>query len=121
MSKPTTTTAARKVAPATATHLVASTSAPSGRFRRSDLQFGREKRFWPLDELRATWGASFEAKLDAVLKEPLVVAKLCSAEEAAEEARPARDPAELEVSNAQLAARVAELEGRLAVLEAPKG
>jgi hypothetical protein len=118
--KPTTATTATRRAP-TATHLVASTSAPSGKFRRSDLQFTREKQSWSLEELRALWGGSFDAKLEAVIKEPLVVAKLCTAEDAAAESKPARREAELEATNAQLLEHIRALETRLAVLEAPKG
>lgn len=114
------TTAARRAAPS-ATHLVASTSAPNGKFRRSDLHFTREKQSWTLDELRELWGGAFDAKLEAVIKEPLVVAKLCTADEAAAESKPARREAELEATNAQLLEHIRALEVRLAVLEAPKG
>jgi hypothetical protein len=102
------------------THLIGASRTP--RFRRSGLQFTAEKQAWALADLRTEWGATFDEKLKAVLSEPNIVAKLGTAAEATAEAKPATPrEVQLESENAALTARVAALEARLNVLEAPKG
>jgi len=109
---------ARMLAP-TPTHLIAC-SRPA-KFRRSDLQFTSDWQSWSLEELKALWGAEADAKLAAILREPMIMAQLCTAEEAAEKAAPAKTVQTFEDENAQLRTALAEVQARLAVLEAPKG
>lgn len=88
-------------------------------FRRSGLQFDGIPRFWSLDDLRKEWGREFDAKLRAVLEERQIAARLCSVDDLDEGARPGVE--ELTDENAALKVRLAELEARLAALEAPRG
>lgn len=112
MAKPT----PRAAAGADLTHLVG--RSVGSRFRRSGLDFGPEPRYWPLADLAAQWGKDYEAKLRAVLDERQVVARLATAADL-DGARPGIE--QLEDENASLRAQLADLEARLAALEAPKG
>lgn len=101
------------------THLIGCSRTP--KFRRSDLDFKAEWQSWPLAELRALWGDAFDAKLEAIKNEPMLMASVVTEAEAAQKAKPARAIETVESENAQLRSQLAALEQRLAALEAPKG
>lgn len=99
------------------THLVGRSVRKS--FRRSGLQFEEQPRYWLIEDLKREWGTEFNSKLRAVMDERMVVARLATADDLGDDARPAVEV--LADENAALKAQLAELEARLAALEAPKG
>lgn len=109
-------TPAPRAAGADFTHLVGRSIGP--RFRRSGLDFGPEPRYWALADLSKEWGRDMEVKLRAILDERQIAARLCT-ENDLEGARPGVE--QLEDENRGLRDRVAELEARIAALEAPRG